>query len=118
MHTSSALFAFNPLLSLQYSRQVDDRFGAYVACAFIVFLFVCFVQILIVPHSTFMLGFYVSCFLILILVLSVSLIYSCIKLFPSPLQTLSKKIVQSRTNSTAVGICTIILVFLSSFINM
>ncbi|XP_071978189.1 adenylate cyclase type 5 isoform X3 [Engystomops pustulosus] len=118
-HVRKILLTFRePDLEKKYSRQVDDRFGAYVACAFIVFLFVCFVQILIVPHSTFMLGFYVSCFLILILVLSVSLIYSCIKLFPSPLQTLSKKIVQSRTNSTAVGICTIILVFLSSFINM
>uniref|UniRef100_A0A4X2K9K8 Adenylate cyclase type 5 n=1 Tax=Vombatus ursinus TaxID=29139 RepID=A0A4X2K9K8_VOMUR len=36
----------------------------------------------------------------------------------SPLQTLSKKIVQSRTNSTIVGVFTIILVFLSAFVNM
>eukprot|EP00079_Xenopus_tropicalis_P031924 XP_017945695.1 PREDICTED: adenylate cyclase type 5-like [Xenopus tropicalis] len=71
-----------------------------------------------VPHSTFMLGFYLASFLILTTVLSVSLIYSCIRLFPSPLQTLSRKIVQSRANSTAVGIFSIILVFLSSFINM
>ncbi|KAM3917218.1 adenylate cyclase type 5 [Leptodactylus fuscus] len=118
-HVRKILLTFRePDLEKKYSKQVDDRFGAYVACAFIVFLFVCFVQIIIVPHSTFMLGFYLACFLILILVLSVSLIYSCIKLFPSPLQTLSKKIVQSRINSTAVGIVTIILVFLSSFINM
>ncbi|XP_075687138.1 adenylate cyclase type 5 [Rhinoderma darwinii] len=43
---------------------------------------------------------------------------SLLQLFPSPLQILAKKIVQSRINSTAVGIVTIILVFLSSFINM
>ncbi|XP_010154146.1 PREDICTED: adenylate cyclase type 5, partial [Eurypyga helias] len=39
-------------------------------------------------------------------------------LFPAPLQTLSKKIVQSRTNSTLVGVFAIILVFLSAFVNM
>ncbi|XP_056392581.1 adenylate cyclase type 5 [Hyla sarda] len=118
-HVRKILLTFRePDLEKKYSKQVDDRFGAYVACAFIVFLFVCFVQIIIVPHSTFMLGFYLSCFLILLIVLIVSLIYSCIKLCPSPLQTLAKKIVQSRINSTAVGIFTIILVFLSSFVNM
>lgn len=40
------------------------------------------------------------------------------QLFPVPLQTLSKKIVQSRTNSTLVGVFAIILVFLSAFVNM
>lgn len=34
---------------LQYSKQVDSRFGAYVACASLVFLFICFIQIVIVP---------------------------------------------------------------------
>lgn len=37
-------------MSSQYSKQVDDRFGAYVACASLVFLFICFVQITIVPQ--------------------------------------------------------------------
>uniref|UniRef100_A0A8C9EK01 Adenylate cyclase type 5 n=1 Tax=Pavo cristatus TaxID=9049 RepID=A0A8C9EK01_PAVCR len=68
--------------------------------------------------STFMLGFYLTCFLILTTVVFVSIIYSCVKLFPAPLQTLSKKIVQSRTNSTLVGVFAIILVFLSAFVNM
>lgn len=43
--TNITLLAF-----LQYSKQVDDRFGAYVACASLVFLFICFVQIIIVPQ--------------------------------------------------------------------
>lgn len=34
------------------------------------------------------------------------------------MQTVSKKIVQSRTNSTLVGVFTIILVFISAFVNM
>uniref|UniRef100_F6PSP9 Adenylate cyclase type 5 n=1 Tax=Monodelphis domestica TaxID=13616 RepID=F6PSP9_MONDO len=106
------------LSSYQYSKQVDDRFGAYVACASLVFLFICFVQITIMPHSMFMLGFYLTCFLLLTMVVFVSVIYSCVKLFPAPLQTLSRKIVQSRTNSTVVGVFTIILVFLSAFVNM
>ncbi|KTF74087.1 hypothetical protein cypCar_00029070, partial [Cyprinus carpio] len=38
--------------------------------------------------------------------------------FPVPLQTLSKRIVQSRLNSTLVGVFTTILVFLSAFINI
>ncbi|RXN31365.1 adenylate cyclase type 5 isoform X2 [Labeo rohita] len=40
------------------------------------------------------------------------------KFFPVPLQTLSKRIVQSRLNSTLVGVFTIVLVFLSAFINI
>uniref|UniRef100_A0A8K9X489 Adenylate cyclase type 6 n=1 Tax=Oncorhynchus mykiss TaxID=8022 RepID=A0A8K9X489_ONCMY len=39
-------------------------------------------------------------------------------LFPAALQTLTKKIVQSRTNSTLVGVLTIILLFMSAFVNM
>ncbi|XP_021156657.1 adenylate cyclase type 5 isoform X3 [Columba livia] len=118
-HVRKFLLTFRePDLEKKYSKQVDDRFGAYVACASLVFLFICFVQIIIVPHSTFMLAFYLTCFLILTTVVFVSVIYSCVKLFPPPLQTLSKKIVQSRTNSTLVGVFAIILVFLSAFVNM
>lgn len=34
------------------------------------------------------------------------------------MQTVSKKIVQSRTNSTLVGVFSILLVFISAFVNM
>lgn len=40
------------------------------------------------------------------------------QLFPTPLQTLSRKIVRSKMNSTLVGVFTITLVFLSAFVNM
>ncbi|ERE76559.1 adenylate cyclase type 5-like protein, partial [Cricetulus griseus] len=118
-HVRKFLLTFRePDLEKKYSKQVDDRFGAYVACASLVFLFICFVQITIVPHSLFMLSFYLSCFLLLALVVFVSVIYACVKLFPTPLQTLSRKIVRSKTNSTLVGVFTITLVFLSAFVNM
>ncbi|XP_061263321.1 adenylate cyclase type 5 [Bos javanicus] len=118
-HVRKFLLTFRePDLEKKYSKQVDDRFGAYVACASLVFLFICFVQITIVPHSVFMLSFYLTCFLLLTLVVFVSVIYSCVKLFPAPLQTLSRKIVRSKMNSTLVGVFTITLVFLSAFVNM
>ncbi|XP_061465066.1 adenylate cyclase type 5 [Rhineura floridana] len=118
-HVRKFLLTFRELdLEKKYSKQVDDRFGAYVACASLVFLFICFVQITIVPHSMFMLGFYLTCFVILTMVVFVSVIYFCVKLFPAPLQALSRKIVQSRTNNTIVGVFTIVLVFLSAFVNM
>lgn len=34
----------------QYSRKVDPRFGAYVACALLVFCFICFIQLLVFPR--------------------------------------------------------------------
>ncbi|XP_006772960.1 PREDICTED: adenylate cyclase type 5, partial [Myotis davidii] len=118
-HVRKFLLTFRePDLEKKYSKQVDDRFGAYVACASLVFLFICFVQITIVPHSVFMLSFYLTCFVLLTLVVFVSVIYSCVKLFPGPLQTLSRKIVRSKMNSTLVGVFTITLVFLSAFVNM
>uniref|UniRef100_A0A8D0HCQ9 Adenylate cyclase type 5 n=1 Tax=Sphenodon punctatus TaxID=8508 RepID=A0A8D0HCQ9_SPHPU len=118
-HVRKFLLTFRePDLEKKYSKQVDDRFGAYVACASLVFLFICFVQITIVPHSAFMLGFFLACFLILTTVVFISVIYSCVKLFSAPLQSLSRKIVQSRINSTIVGVFTILLVFLSAFVNM
>lgn len=43
-------WALTAAVSSQYSKQVDDRFGAYVACASLVFLFICSVQITIVPQ--------------------------------------------------------------------
>ncbi|CAB1347058.1 unnamed protein product [Coregonus sp. 'balchen'] len=75
-------------------------------------------KIVIVPHSTLMIGFYVTCLIILMAVMFVSAVYSCFGFFPVPLQTLSKRIVQSRLNSTLVGVFTITLVFLSAFINI
>ncbi|XP_001917101.3 adenylate cyclase type 5 isoform X2 [Equus przewalskii] len=118
-HVRKFLLTFRePDLEKKYSKQVDDRFGAYVACASLVFLFICFVQVTIVPHSVFMLSFYLTCFLLLTLAVFVSVIYSCVKLFPVPLQTLSRKIVRSKMNSTLLGVFSIILVFLSAFVNM
>lgn len=38
-----------PLLP-QYSQKVDPRFGAYVACALLVFCFICFIHFLIFPQ--------------------------------------------------------------------
>lgn len=40
------------------------------------------------------------------------------QLFPAAFQTVTKKIVQSRTISTLVCVCTILLLFVSSFANM
>uniref|UniRef100_A0A671TAQ9 adenylate cyclase n=1 Tax=Sinocyclocheilus anshuiensis TaxID=1608454 RepID=A0A671TAQ9_9TELE len=118
-HVKKFLLTFRePDLEKKYSKQVDDRFGAYVACASLVFLFICFIQIVIVPHSGLMVGFYMLCLVLLMAVMFISAIYSCFGFFPVPLQTLSKRIVQSRLNSTLVGVFTIVLVFLSAFINI
>ncbi|XP_043105201.1 adenylate cyclase type 5 isoform X1 [Puntigrus tetrazona] len=118
-HVKKFLLTFRePDLEKKYSKQVDARFGAYVACASLVFLFICFIQIIIVPHSGLMVAFYMLCLVLLMAVMFISAIYSCFGFFPVPLQTLSKRIVQSRLNSTLVGVFTIVLVFLSAFINI
>uniref|UniRef100_UPI003D9CAB1D adenylate cyclase type 5 n=1 Tax=Danio rerio TaxID=7955 RepID=UPI003D9CAB1D len=118
-HVKKFLLTFRePDLEKKYSKQVDSSFGAYVVCASLVFLFICFIQIIIVPHSGLMVGFYVLCLVVLMVVMFISAIYSCFGFFPIPLQTLSKRIVQSRLNSTLVGVFTIVLVFISAFINI
>uniref|UniRef100_A0A2K6E0U1 Adenylate cyclase type 5 n=1 Tax=Macaca nemestrina TaxID=9545 RepID=A0A2K6E0U1_MACNE len=114
-HVRKFLLTFRePDLEKKYSKQVDDRFGAYVACASLVFLFICFVQITIVPHSVFMLSFYLTCSLLLTLVVFVSVIYSCVKLFP-PCDSLQEDRERSKMNSTLVGCSPITLVFLAAF---
>ncbi|XP_072349714.1 adenylate cyclase type 5-like [Scyliorhinus torazame] len=118
-HVKKFLLTFRKSeLEKKYSREVDDRFGSYVACALLVFFFICSTQILMVPHSFLMLGFYLLCGLVLVTILFVCAIYSCSGLFPAPLQQISKKIVQSRLNSTIVAVFTILLIFLSAFVNM
>ncbi|XP_029578298.1 adenylate cyclase type 6 [Salmo trutta] len=118
-HVKKFLLTFQTKdLEKKYSKKVDDRFGGYVACGLLVFCFICFIQIIIFPHTPLMLGLYISIFIILVNILFICAIYSCIKLFPAALQTVTKKIVQSRTNSTLVGVLTIILLFMSAFVNM
>ncbi|XP_067371490.1 adenylate cyclase type 5 isoform X2 [Channa argus] len=118
-HVKKFLLTFRePDLEKKYSKQVDSRFGAYVVCASLVFLFICFIQMVIVPPSSLMIGFFITCLIILTVVMFVSAVYCCFGLFPVPLQTLSKRIVQSRLNSTLVGVFTILIVFLSAFINI
>uniref|UniRef100_A0A3Q2QRW0 Adenylate cyclase type 5 n=1 Tax=Fundulus heteroclitus TaxID=8078 RepID=A0A3Q2QRW0_FUNHE len=119
-HVKKFLLTFRePDLEKKYSKQVDTRFGAYVACATLVFFFICFIQIVIVPTSNLMIGFFITCFIILTGVMFISAVYCCFGVsIIFPLQTLSKSIVQSRLNSTLVGVFTIIVVFLSAFINI
>eukprot|EP00066_Takifugu_rubripes_P011759 XP_011601025.1 PREDICTED: adenylate cyclase type 6 [Takifugu rubripes] len=118
-HVKKFLLTFQTSsLEKKYSKKVDDRFGGYVACTLLVFCFISFIQIVIFPHTPVMLGIYISIFVILANILFICAIYSCIKLFPAAMQTVSKKIVQSRTNSTLVGVFSIILVFISAFVNM
>uniref|UniRef100_A0A3P8X4I5 Adenylate cyclase type 6 n=1 Tax=Cynoglossus semilaevis TaxID=244447 RepID=A0A3P8X4I5_CYNSE len=118
-HVKKFLLTFQtPSLEKKYSKKVDDRFGGYVACTLLVFCFISFIQIVVFPHTPVMLGIYVTIFFILANILFICAIYSCIKVFPGPMQTVSKKIVQSRTNSTLVGVFTIVLVFISAFVNM
>ncbi|CAB1336228.1 unnamed protein product [Coregonus sp. 'balchen'] len=118
-HVKKFLLTFQTSsLEKKYSKKVDDRFGGYVACTLLVFCFISFIQIVIFPHTPVMLGIYISIFIILANILFICAIYSCIKLFPAAMQIVSKKIVQSRTNSTLVGVFTIILVFISAFVNM
>ncbi|KAM6977354.1 adenylate cyclase type 6 [Aplochiton taeniatus] len=118
-HVKKFLLTFQTSsLEKKYSKKVDDRFGGYVACTLLVFCFISFIQIVVFPHTPVMLGIYISIFIILANILFICAIYSCIKLFPAAMQTVSKKIVQSRTNSTLVGVFTIILVFISAFVNM
>uniref|UniRef100_A0A674C2V5 Adenylate cyclase type 6 n=1 Tax=Salmo trutta TaxID=8032 RepID=A0A674C2V5_SALTR len=118
-HVKKFLLTFQTSsLEKKYSKKVDDRFGGYVACTLLVFCFISFIQIVIFPHTPVMLGIYISIFIILANILFICAIYSCVKLFPAAMQTVSKKIVQSRTNSTLMGVFTIILVFISAFVNM
>ncbi|XP_063110716.1 adenylate cyclase type 6 isoform X2 [Cavia porcellus] len=105
-------------LEKKYSRKVDPRFGAYVACALLVFCFICFIQLLIFPHSTLLLGIYASIFLLLLVTVLICAVYSCGSLFPKALQHLSRSIVRSRAHSTAVGIFSVLLVFISAIANM
>ncbi|NXO45968.1 ADCY6 cyclase, partial [Locustella ochotensis] len=118
-HVKKFLLTFQtPELEKKYSKKVDDRFGGYVACTLLVFCFICCLQILVFPHSSLMLGVYVSIFILLGAILFICAIYSCVTLFPAALQQLSRGIVQSRARSTAIAIFTILLVFIAAFVNM
>nr|XP_057939218.1 adenylate cyclase type 6-like isoform X1 [Doryrhamphus excisus] len=105
-------------LEKKYSKKVDDGFGGYVACTLLVFCCICAIQMIVFEITPLMLGLYISIFILLTNILFICSIYSCIKLFPAALQTVTRKIVQSRANSTLVGVVTILLLFISSFANM
>ncbi|NWX06975.1 ADCY6 cyclase, partial [Caloenas nicobarica] len=118
-HVKKFLLTFQtPELEKKYSKKVDDRFAGYVACTLLVFCFICCLQIVVFPHSPLMLGVYISIFILLATILFVCAVYSCVTLFPAALQRLSRKIVQSRTHSTVIGVFTILLVFIAAFVNM
>uniref|UniRef100_A0A3Q4AQ19 adenylate cyclase n=1 Tax=Mola mola TaxID=94237 RepID=A0A3Q4AQ19_MOLML len=118
-HVKKFLLTFQTAdLEKKYSKKVDDRFGGYVACTLFVFFCICSIQIIIFPKTTLMLGLYISIFIVLTGILFICAIYSCIKLFPAALQTVTRKIVHSRMNSSLVGVFSILLLFISSFANM
>ncbi|KAM3617074.1 uncharacterized protein V6R79_001874 [Siganus canaliculatus] len=117
-HVKKFLLTFQTAtLEKKYSKKVDDRLGGYVACTLLVFLCIWCIQFIIYRENV-LHGLYISIFIILANILFICAIYSCIKLFPAALQTITKKIIQSRANSTLVAIFTILLLFISSFANM
>uniref|UniRef100_A0A7N5KIC0 Adenylate cyclase type 6 n=1 Tax=Ailuropoda melanoleuca TaxID=9646 RepID=A0A7N5KIC0_AILME len=105
-------------LEKKYSRKLDPRFGAYVACALLASCFICFIQLLVFPHSTLMLGIYAGIFLLLLITVLTCAVSSCGSLFPKALRRLSRSIVHSRAHSTVVGIFSVLLVFTSAIANM
>ncbi|NXU21850.1 ADCY6 cyclase, partial [Thalassarche chlororhynchos] len=130
-HVKKFLLTFQtPELEKKYSKKVDDRFGGYVACTLLVFCFICCLQIMVFPHSPLMLGVYVGIFILLAAILFVGggawgglavydgVLFPRLQLFPTTLQRLSQKIVQSRAHSTVIGVFTILLVFIAAFVNM
>uniref|UniRef100_A0A8C3USC6 adenylate cyclase n=1 Tax=Catharus ustulatus TaxID=91951 RepID=A0A8C3USC6_CATUS len=84
-HVKKFLLTFQtPELEKKYSKKVDDRFGGYVACTLLVFCFICCLQILVFPHSSLMLGVYVSIFILLAAILFICAIYSCVTVTALP----------------------------------
>uniref|UniRef100_A0A4W5QUN5 Adenylate cyclase type 6 n=1 Tax=Hucho hucho TaxID=62062 RepID=A0A4W5QUN5_9TELE len=80
-HVKKFLLTFQTKdLENKFSKKVDDRFGGYVACALLVFCFICFIQMIIFPHTPLMLGVYIIIFIILVNILFICAIYSCVKL--------------------------------------
>uniref|UniRef100_A0A671XWL8 Adenylate cyclase type 6 n=1 Tax=Sparus aurata TaxID=8175 RepID=A0A671XWL8_SPAAU len=113
-HVKKFLLTFQTAdLEKKYSKKVDDRFGGYVACTLLVFCCICFIQIIIFPKVIIICLQPAS-----LMVLTLSYLLCVFKFFPDALQTVTKKIVQSRANSTLVGVLTILLLFISSFANM
>ncbi|XP_061647717.1 adenylate cyclase type 5 [Phyllopteryx taeniolatus] len=118
-HVKKFLLTFREAdLESKYSRQVDSRFGVYVACASLVFIFICCIHVVIMPASGVIRSFFACCLLLLMALVFVSSVYCCYGVFPAALQTFSRRIVQSRLNSTLVGVATIVVVFLSAFVNI
>ncbi|XP_077472602.1 adenylate cyclase type 5 isoform X1 [Stigmatopora argus] len=118
-HVKKFLLTFREAdLENKYSRQVDSRFGAYVACAFLVFIFISCIHVVIVPASDVMRGLFAGCAVVLTALVLASSAYCCYGVFPTPLRTFSRTIVQSRLNSTLVGVAAILVVFLSAFVNI
>ncbi|XP_077583868.1 adenylate cyclase type 5 isoform X2 [Stigmatopora nigra] len=118
-HVKKFLLTFREAdLENKYSRQVDSRFGAYVACAFLVFIFISCIHVVIVPASDVMRGLFAGCAVVLTVLVLASSAYCCYGVFPTPLRTFSRTIVQSRFNSTLVGVAAILVVFLSAFVNI
>lgn len=118
-HVKKFLLTFQTAdLERKYSKKVDNRLGGYVGSSLLVFFCICFIQIIIFPKTILMVCLYISIFIILANIFFICAIYSCLKHFPAAIQTLTKKIIQSRANSTLVGVFTILLLFISSFANM
>uniref|UniRef100_A0AAY4CH10 Adenylate cyclase type 6 n=1 Tax=Denticeps clupeoides TaxID=299321 RepID=A0AAY4CH10_9TELE len=122
-HVKKFVLTFQtPALEKKYAKKVDDRFGGYVACTLLVFCFICTIQIIIFPHKR---SNKYGC----LIAVSQAVLHGSgshlssvfrfmLQLFPGALQTFSTKIVQSRTNSTLVGVVTVVLVFNAAFVNM
>ncbi|XP_078622020.1 adenylate cyclase type 5-like isoform X2 [Branchiostoma floridae x Branchiostoma japonicum] len=106
-----------PELEEKYMMVRDHMFKSYMGCAFTMFLFICFTQLIIIPHSFLMLTVFLGGF-VLVLSLLFLAVSESIRLLPRCLVRLSSVIGESRMKSNLLGILTVLIIWAVAFVTM
>ncbi|KAI8515270.1 Adenylate cyclase type 5 [Branchiostoma belcheri] len=106
-----------PELEEKYMMVRDHMFKSYMGCAFTMFLFICFTQLIIIPHSFLMLTVFLGGFVLVLFLLFLAVSES-IRLLPRCLVRLSSMIGESRMKSNLLGIFTVLIIWGVAFVTM
>ncbi|EDV27250.1 uncharacterized protein TRIADDRAFT_21914 [Trichoplax adhaerens] len=96
-----------------YGKTRDRMFNRYMSAAYVIFIFICFAQITILPKDPVMLPLFLTAFVILSLIEFMTLAYK-FKALPKSLRHASRWLATNRYSCLILSISTIFIVYFTS----
>lgn len=107
----------DPVKEESYSQERDRMFKSYTGCIFLVFIFICIIQLTTLPRTHITLAVFLSAFIVVSVVFILVVAEKC-KIAPDVLRNISSAIAQSQAICKVVATVLVLILYLAAIGNL